>query len=141
MGIFPSCSNVRDVKTLCSKPGAAFADHFPNTSVMAQQYQSCIDACLQCASACNTCAAACTREEHIHMMAACIRLDMECAAICYAAAELMSLGSERSKEICRMCAEMCEACGNECGKHQEEHCKACAEACKKCADECRRMAA
>ncbi|MDD2512444.1 MAG: hypothetical protein PHS71_04235 [Proteiniphilum sp.] len=42
------------------------------------------------------------------LMAKCIRNNMECAAICYAVAELMSLGSSRTAEICRLCAEICE---------------------------------
>lgn len=76
------------------------------------------------------------------MMARCIRLDMECAAICYAAAQLMSLGSATAKEVCRICADVCEACGNECMQHKHmPHCLECAEACKRCAEECRKMAA
>ena len=74
-------------------------------------------------------------------MAACIQLDMECAAICYAAAQLMSLGSKHVKELCRICADICDACGAECGKHHTEHCQECATACKECAAECRQMAA
>jgi hypothetical protein len=81
------------------------------------------------------------KRKNIKMMAKCIQLDMECAAICYAAAQLMSLGSEKAKDICRMCADICEACGNECGKHQTEHCQECSKACKQCAEECRMMAA
>jgi len=73
------------------------------------------------------------------MMAKCIQLDMECAAICYAAAQLMSLGSGRAKEICFICAQACDDCAAECGKHENEHCKECAEACKNCAEECRKM--
>lgn len=73
-------------------------------------------------------------------MARCIQLDMECAAVCYAAAQLMSLGSARATEFCRICAEICEACGNECKKHQTEHCQECARTCLQCAEECRHMA-
>jgi hypothetical protein len=76
------------------------------------------------------------------MMAKCIQLDMECAAVCYAAAQLMSLGSGYAKDICQQCAEICNACGNECGKHSHmEHCRECMEACKACAEECHKMAA
>ncbi len=32
-------------------------------------------------------------------MAKCIQLEMECAAVCYVAAQLMSLGSEKAKEL------------------------------------------
>jgi hypothetical protein len=73
------------------------------------------------------------------MMARCIQLDMECAALCYAAAQLMSLGSERAKELCKICAEACKACAEECGKHKDSHCAECADACKKCAEECAKM--
>lgn len=104
-------------------------------------YSSCIEACLLCASSCNFCAFACTREEDVKMMAKCISKDMECAAICYAAAELMSLGSSRAAEICRLCAEICAECASECEKHSFRHCQECAEACRKCDAECREMAA
>lgn len=73
------------------------------------------------------------------MMAPCIQLDMECAALCYAAAQLMSMGSERANAVCKICAEACDACADECSKHENEHCKACAAACRKCAEECRNM--
>lgn len=106
------------------------------------QYQACIDACLRCAAVCNHCASSCLKKEDVKMMARSIQLDMECAAICYATAQLMSLGSERAKELCRLCAELCRACADECAKHAEhgmEHCRECADACWKCAEECEKM--
>ncbi len=106
------------------------------------QYKSCIETCLACAAICNHCASSCTGEEDVKMMAHCIQLDMECAVACYAAAELMSLGSSKAKEMCRICADLCKACGEECAKHtQMEHCRECATACEKCANECSAMAA
>lgn len=74
-------------------------------------------------------------------MALCIQLDMECAAVCVAAAQLMSLGSEKAHEICKICAAICEKCGAECGKHDAHHCIECAVICKDCANECRKIAA
>lgn len=106
-----------------------------------RSYASCIQACLSCASTCNQCASACTSEQDVNMMARCIQLDMECAAMCYAAAQLMSLNSSQAREACRLCATFCEACGNECARHEAAHCKACADACKQCREECLRMAA
>jgi hypothetical protein len=70
------------------------------------------------------------------MLADCIQLNMECAAICYATAELMSLGSLHIKEISKLCAIMCDACADECSKHDDEHCRETADCCRKCADEC-----
>lgn len=105
-------------------------------------FETCIEACLKCAAICNHCASSCTQEEDVKMMARCIQLDMECAAICYASAQLMSLGSDHAKLVCRQCAEICDACGNECAKHSHmEHCRECMEACKACAEECNKMAA
>ncbi len=106
-----------------------------------QQWKSCIDACLECAAICNYCANACTKEKDVEMMAECIRLDMECAAICYASAQLMSLGSDSAKSLCKFCASLCDACGMECGKHNNVHCEKCAEACLHCAQECLKVAA
>ncbi|HLA54830.1 MAG TPA: four-helix bundle copper-binding protein [Flavobacterium sp.] len=103
-------------------------------------YKTCIDACLRCAAICNHCASACTLEDDVKMMAACIRLDMECAETCYAAAKLMSFGSENSADICRICAKICELCREECAKHDNEHCQECAEACRECAEKCAAMA-
>ena len=104
-------------------------------------YKSCIEACLKCAVLCNYCASSCTKEEDVKMMSLCIQLDMECSAICYAAAQLMSLGSERANEICKICAGICETCAKECAKHNNLHCKECSVACENCAIECRKMVA
>jgi hypothetical protein len=105
------------------------------------EWKSCIDACLECAAICNHCATSCTREEEVEMMGECIRLDLECAAICYTTAQLMALGSIRAKELCRLCASICDDCGMECGKHNVPHCEKCAEACLYCARECLKIAA
>jgi hypothetical protein len=75
------------------------------------------------------------------MMAKCIALDMDCAAICRLAAGFMARGSDFASQLCQLCATVCDACGGECAKHEHQHCQDCAVACKRCADECRRMAA
>jgi len=75
------------------------------------------------------------------MMTRCIQLDMECATTCYNAAQLMSLGSSRAEDFCRICAELCEECAEECQKHDNPHCRECAAACRSCAEECLHMAA
>jgi hypothetical protein len=95
---------------------------------------------MQCAVECNHCATACLQEQDVKMMARCIALDLDCAAICELAAAAMARGSENAQSICALCADICEACGEECAKHSAmEHCQRCAEACRRCADECRRM--
>ena len=71
------------------------------------------------------------------MMALCIQLNMECSAMCYATAQLMSLGSEKASETCALCAQLCDACANECAKHDNPHCKESASACKECEAACK----
>jgi hypothetical protein len=70
-------------------------------------------------------------------------VDLECAAICRSAAELMSLGSTFSSYLCRVCANACNLGAQECEKHAArgmDHCRQCAEACRKCAKACEEMA-
>jgi hypothetical protein len=104
------------------------------------KFNACIEACNMCAVACNHCAASCLNESDVKMMARCIALDIDCAQICALAAATMSRGSDHSKAICTLCADICQSCGDECAKHQMAHCQQCAKACLKCAEECRKMA-
>lgn len=106
-----------------------------------QTYQACIEACHACATACDHCFASCLQEQDVKMMARCIALDADCAAICRLAAGTMARGSDFAKELCQLCAQVCEACGDECAKHRMDHCQQCAEACRRCAEECLRMSA
>jgi hypothetical protein len=103
-------------------------------------YKECIDACNACAVECNACFAACLQEEDPKMMARCIALDADCAAICSLAANVMARNSELSKHLCRVCSEVCLTCANECEHHDHDHCKRCAEACRVCSKACLAMA-
>jgi hypothetical protein len=73
-------------------------------------------------------------------MAKCIALDMDCAAVCQLAAAAIARGSDHAHAICRLCAEVCKACGDECSSHEAQHCKTCADACHRCAVACLAMA-
>lgn len=104
-------------------------------------FESCIKACLDCAVACDHCFGACLSEQQVQMMARCIQLDRECSEVCRLAACLMASGSESASAFCKVCADICRKCGEECAKHEAEHCQQCAKACMSCAEECSRMAA
>lgn len=106
-----------------------------------EHFKSCIDACNDCAAACDHCAVACLGEKDVAKMARCVRLDIDCAAICRLAVGTMARGSELAADVCELCAEICDACAQECAKHSMAHCQDCAKACRRCAEECRRMAA
>lgn len=51
--------------------------------------QNCIEACNDCAVSCDHCAAACLGENDVKMLARCIALDVDCAAVCRTAVGLM----------------------------------------------------
>lgn len=104
-------------------------------------HQACLDACNTCAAACNHCAASCLDEPDVKAMAACIALDVDCAALCRTVAGFLARDSPFASPLCTLCAQVCEACGQECGRHPMDHCRQCAEACRRCAEACRSMAA
>ncbi|MFC4273671.1 four-helix bundle copper-binding protein [Achromobacter aloeverae] len=106
-----------------------------------RRFGECIRACYACAEACDRCAAACLAEGHAAEMARCVALDIECGASCRYAAGVMARGTEYAERACALCAEVCNACGAECGRHAEDHCKQCAQACRACAALCSAMAA
>jgi hypothetical protein len=82
-----------------------------------QKFKSCIAACSECAVECAHCESECLNEQDIKMLTRCIRLDHDCAAICLLAMEAMARGSEFAKQICKLCAEICNTCAVECEKH------------------------
>jgi hypothetical protein len=106
----------------------------------AKEYHACIEACVECWLACEMCAEACLHESDVKRMVECIRLDRDCAEVCQAAVRLMVRGGELAPAFCRVCAEICDACAEECERHEAEHCQVCAAACRRCAEECRKMA-
>lgn len=100
-----------------------------------------LDALYNCAAECNHCATACLDEQDVKMLARCIKLDIDCADICSLTASLIARSSEHGEHLLKECAEICNACADECEKHNHmEHCKRCAEACRACAEECSSMA-
>lgn len=102
------------------------------------QFQECIDACLECASICNQCAVACLNESNVAELKRCIQLTADCADICLTVSELMGRNSEFAEKFCHMCVDICNACAAECEKFasMNEHCKLCAEVCRQCAHKC-----
>jgi hypothetical protein len=72
------------------------------------------------------------------MLARCIQLDNDCKGICFLTADFVARGSEHADHLLKECAEICNACAEECEKHAHhmEHCKSCAQACRECAEVC-----
>ena len=99
-----------------------------------------LDALNNCVAECNHCAVACLDEQDVRMLSRCIKLNIDCADICQLASSLIARGSEHANHLLKECADICEACAEECEKHSHlEHCKKCAEACRKCGEACAQM--
>jgi hypothetical protein len=97
---------------------------------------------MYCAKMSRSCADACSAEEMD--MAQCIRLCLDTADLCDAAANLGLRRSGSNAQLLRetldLTARMCDACAAECDRHDHEHCKLCAIMCRECADDCRNAA-
>ena len=106
-----------------------------------KEHQQHITILNECAAACNHCATACLEEQDVQMLTRCIKLDLDCADICTLTATFLARGSEHAMHIMKECAEICNACAEECEKHSDmEHCQECADVCRRCAEECSAMA-
>ncbi|NLE80567.1 MAG: four-helix bundle copper-binding protein [Rhodococcus sp.] len=98
----------------------------------------------ECSATCRLCADACLAEDMVADLRRCIRLNLDCAAVCAATAEILGRQNEGdprvTQSVVEACITACEACAEECERHAEmhEHCRICAETCRRCADACRR---
>lgn len=105
---------------------------------MTLPHQACIDACYRCAAACEHCLAQMIGEKSDNDCPHCCR---ECLAICLLCAQSLAHEGKFHQEICRLCANICDWCAEQCEAHDHDHCQACARACRECAEECRKVAA
>lgn len=67
-----------------------------------------------------------------------IRLMLDCAEICRTASTFMLVDSLYHRDVCAVCAEICEDCAAECEHMDGMH--ACVRTCRDCAETCRQMA-
>ncbi len=103
------------------------------------QYERCLAALDRCAAACATCYSSCIAEGHLPQMEKCIRLDLDCEAFCRMTAAALARQTQFARDFCNLCARLCDACADECGRHDATHCEACADACRACAEACRAL--
>lgn len=103
-----------------------------------------IEASLDCAESCISCADACLAEDKVANLRQCIRLNSDCADICFATARIAVRRTGGNEQIIHAvleaCAMACRLCGDECDKHAQmhEHCRICADACRRCEEACRK---
>jgi hypothetical protein len=105
----------------------------------------CIEACYDCAQACTACADACLAEDMVKDLRQCIRLDLDCADVCFATGTIASRRSGSNalgvRHMLEACADACRRCAEECAKHARmQHCLVCADSCRRCEQLCREAA-
>ena len=89
-----------------------------------------------CINKCNYCADACLDEENVKMMVTCIRTDKVCAEVCSTLNQLLATDYKDVDDLIKYCIKVCNACADECEKHEHDHCKECAQAWRECARVC-----
>lgn len=103
---------------------------------------ACVKACYGCSESCTLCADACLGEDQLERLRRCIRLNLDCAAVCAATGEIVARQTEPDRSLLRAqleaCAAACRICGEECDRHADlhQHCRLCAESCRLCAQAC-----
>jgi hypothetical protein len=124
---------------------AMFRSH-PEHPAHSDAITACIDACSLCVETCTACADACLSEKHVESLISCIRLNLDCAAVCAATGSVMArankAGNRQPLEAqLTTCIAFCRACASECSRHADKHkhCRVCADACESCADACTQM--
>jgi hypothetical protein len=113
-------------------------------------HAECIQACAGCATACELClasmldmlkgATAPSDTDPQSQQSECPKCCIVCAAICQACIRVLSTDSPFAKDMCDLCAKVCDWCEQECRKEGHDHCLKCAEACEACARACRAVA-
>lgn len=103
--------------------------------------EECIESCLKCYQSCLSCIPHCLTQGGKHSEADHITLMMECAELCRTSASIMQLKGEFAYELCKVCAQVCDACADSCSSIDPEDSmmQRCAQMCNRCAESCRSM--
>lgn len=115
--------------------------HMPN-SHMNDEMKKCITACLECYAICTSTISHCLEMGGKHAEMKHIRVMQDCAQVCLTSADFMLRGSNSYARMCAICAEICDACAQNCEQidmHDAEMLQ-CVEACHRSAETCRAMA-
>lgn len=115
--------------------GQRAARHY--TGALAGEADSCLQACLHCHEICRKTAFDMSPAAAQEMNADDIRMLFECAELCQLSANWQLSGSQYSRQICAVCAQVCRECERRCtGKIDMEECE---YVCRRCAESCEAM--
>jgi hypothetical protein len=107
---------------------------------MSEEFERLVTVAENCAQECEGCATACLSEKDVAAMLDCIRLDRDCADLCRLVATFAARHSRFTTLAAHVLASVCQACAEECSRHEMGHCQACAGACRSCVAACSALA-
>jgi hypothetical protein len=106
---------------------------------LSTEMSDCIKNCLDCFEVCSKAAvyylSMDSRPKALH-----VQLMQACAEICKTSASFMILHSPFHQKTCAVCAEVCQACAEDCDHFDDAFMRDCAKICRECAASCRTMA-
>ena len=105
---------------------------------MENKYANCIKICQQCIIDCQNCLINMGGKDSMNDCPICCALCIDACLVCV---KFLAANSSYAKEYCKLCADICTWCAQQCGEHDHEHCKICAQSCMLCAAECEKIAA
>lgn len=101
------------------------------------EQRECVENCAEVSEIAEWCAKACLGDAELE----------QCASLCRDVADLASIrarfsarDSTYSDQLADICAEACQACAEECERHDLEQCQISADVFQKCAKSCESMA-
>ena len=106
-----------------------------------------VDECGVCEATCTICADASIAEDSVADLVHCVRLCLDCADACAAAARILGRQTyphpPTQLNTLEACLAACRACADECELHaaHHEHCRLCAEECRRCEQACEALRA
>lgn len=133
------------LKVVAAMNTQMFESHPASSEVDSNALVSAITTLNECGAVCTSCADACLAEQEVEKLRHCIRLDLDCADICFTTASVLTRQTEPDWTVVRAqveaCARTCSACAQECEKHasMHDHCRICAEHCRKCETTCNEL--
>ncbi|HJV24682.1 MAG TPA: four-helix bundle copper-binding protein [Aromatoleum sp.] len=105
---------------------------------LSEEMAECIDNCRSCELVCLGMATGhCLRKGGRHVEEDHLRTMIVCARTCALAAEVLTTGSSLHRQMCAVCADVCDACIASCEDLDEM--ELCIEACRRCKDSCEAM--
>jgi hypothetical protein len=108
---------------------------------VSEKMEKCIQDCKNCAEVCLQTVTHCLEMGGKHAEPNHIKMLLDCAEICQTSANFMIRGSKMHGLTCGVCAQVCEACAEDCARFTDDaEMQRCAEACRTCAMSCQEMA-